>query len=37
MIEVEEEGKVESSDDTERIFDEDPRIVLTPLKNREEC
>ncbi|KAB7498558.1 hypothetical protein Anas_01153, partial [Armadillidium nasatum] len=31
------EEKQENGDDTERILEEDPRIVLTPLKNHEEC
>ncbi|XP_042890208.1 uncharacterized protein LOC122265137 [Penaeus japonicus] len=30
------EGKVDGGDDLERILDEDPRIVLTPLKKGQE-
>ncbi|XP_068241440.1 uncharacterized protein [Palaemon carinicauda] len=31
------EEKIDIGDDTERILEEDPRIVLTPLKPHEEC
>lgn len=31
------EEKVDLGEDTERILEEDPRIVLTPLKPHEEC
>ncbi|XP_069957217.1 uncharacterized protein [Cherax quadricarinatus] len=31
------EEKIDLGDDNERILEEDPRIVLTPLKPHEEC